>query len=85
MNTGPALVAFLARVTSWFNSRLDRVVMVMGNPSCRLDVVTLLQIDSACKKGNGQGIAARTQLVMANVFVKASRRECLKLRRAGGP
>src|SRR5580698_11277138 len=30
MNTGPSAAAFLARLVSWLNSRLERVVMVMS-------------------------------------------------------
>ncbi|EGG77582.1 hypothetical protein SXCC_01971 [Gluconacetobacter sp. SXCC-1] len=30
MNTGPSAAAFLARLVSWLNSRLESVVMLMS-------------------------------------------------------
>jgi hypothetical protein len=36
MKTGPSEAAFLARLVSWLNSRLDNVVIVIGGtPVCR--------------------------------------------------
>ena len=44
--TGPCSAVFLARLESWFNSRLDRVVMGMMSPRKRVQrfhVTTLLR------------------------------------------
>ena len=43
MKTGPSLAAFLARLVSWLNSRLDSVVMCIGSSAASRYVTTFLQ------------------------------------------